>query len=78
MPTSTATTELVKVIERVLLEAGNRITTAEIVDRVAERLTPGIPPVKRREDNPQALIYDTVTKELAYMTGPAAPGGMPL
>jgi hypothetical protein len=69
MPTVTATTELVKAIERVLLEAGTRITTAVIVDRVAERLTPGIPPVKRREDNPQALIYDTVTKELAYMTG---------
>ena len=52
-----------------LLEAGTRITTGVIVDRVAERLTPGIPPVKRREDNPNALIYDTVTKELAYMTG---------
>ena len=69
MPTATATTELVKAIERVLLDAGTRITTGVIVDRVAERLTPGIPPVKRREDNPNALIYDTVTKELAYMTG---------
>ena len=65
----TKTTELVKAIERVLLDAGTRITTAVIVDRVAERLTPGVPPVKRREDNPLALIYDTVTKELAYMTG---------
>ncbi len=45
MPTATATTELVKAIERVLLEAGTRITTGMIVDRVAERLTPGIPPV---------------------------------
>ena len=54
MPNGTATTELVKAIERVLLEAGTRITTGVIVDRVAERLTPGIPPVKRREDNPDA------------------------
>ena len=46
-----------------------------IVDRVADRLTPGIPPVKRREDNRDALIYDTVTKELAYMTGQDRRGG---
>ena len=69
MPNGTKTTELVKAIERVLLEARTRITTGEIVDKVAERLPPGIPPVKRREDNPKAVIYDTVTKELAYMTG---------
>ena len=75
MPTATATTELVKAIERVLLEACTRITTGVIVDRVADRLTPGIPPVKRREDNPDALIYDTVTKELAYMTGQDKRGG---
>ena len=75
MPTGTATTELVKAIERVLLDAGTRITTGVIVDRVADRLTPGIPPVKRREDNPDALIYDTVTKELAYMTGQDRRGG---
>ena len=52
MPNIAPTTELVKAIERVLLEAGTMITTAEIVDRVADRLTPGIQPVKRREDNP--------------------------
>ena len=69
MPNGTRTTELVKAIERVLLEARTKITTGEIVDKVAERLPPGIPPVKRREDNPKAVIYDTVTKELAYMTG---------
>ena len=69
MPNSPKTTELVQAIERVILEACGRIETADIVDRVAERLTPGVPPVKRREENPNALIYDTITKELAYVTG---------
>ena len=75
MPNSPKTTELVQAIERVILEARGRIETADIVDRVAERLTPGVPPVKRREENPNALIYDTITKELAYVTGQDKRGG---
>ena len=75
MATITATTELVRAIERVLHQAGTRITTGVIVDRAAERLTPGVPPVRRREDNPDALIYDTATKELSYTTGQARRSG---